>query len=485
VAELSIFLLKHFGLAAIILIFGYIADHVSSHSLKEDVARWLSAKRQLAFSRPILARVLRSFLEGYVQKIFATRPWSIKFFIRSSLVSASIFCIVVALQWTLYEGSASDQFSCFIINPIAGIGMLMTALFLNWIIDYAANAKTYCLLRMASESGRPFDFFLTIFADLGLTVTLFVAVFPATVSASLYIFQFFNTSVTVEVRPVDPFLKNTLTSASKEYVDQLAKLNGIAPTMHMFLVTNYKVGRHIAFATPISDSFNYLTMFTFDAADDAESVKRYSDLLDEISDGADVKIPFNEKADTPATIDVERSFDLASADALKIYSAASAQVNEDRRYILEMLALRTATIDFATAKIETDNWDANGGIVICADGSFKDVTSAETVKLKLPCGAKTLFSSLSLDQQQDLLDVRSLLGVEMPMTPFFVTSFSLSIMYYCVLLICLIGTLTISTLRRLFASELLDLSGKPFTIMSLVAFPFFLIVGYLVNWYIG
>jgi hypothetical protein len=243
VPEFAIFLFKHFGLAAVIVIFGVIADYVSSPTLKADVVRWMSDRKNVKFSRPILTRVLNSFLEGYVQKIFAPKLWSLKFLLRSITVSVSIFVTVIIVQSILYTGAISEQFSFFEINPFAAAGMLATALILNWVIDYAANVKTYSLLRMASESGRPLDFLLTVFADLTLTITFFVAVFPATVVASLFIFQAFNHSTTLEIRPADSLTKQQLALISQEYIDELTKLNGTKPTLHTFFITNLKLGR--------------------------------------------------------------------------------------------------------------------------------------------------------------------------------------------------------------------------------------------------
>jgi len=358
--ELAIFLFKHFGLAAVVVIFGVVADYVSSQSLKADVVAWMSAQKKTRFSRPVLSRVLTSFLTGFVQRVFAPKLWSFRFLLRSSIVSASIFILIIFAQGLLYAGSLAEEFAFFSVNPLAAAGMLGTALILNWLIDYAANVKTYSLLRMASESGRPLDFLLTIFADLTLTVALFVTIFPATVVASLFIFQFFNRSTTYELRVADPVTNVTLAAASQEFIGELTKLNGTKPILHSFFVTNLSLGRHLAFAN--ADTLNYALVFTFDTATDNQALSRYTDLLDKVAKSAKLTKPLNTTGGEPATIEIEREFDRDLNDVISLYDTAAAQINENRRFIIQMLTLRIALIDFATAEMETDDWETHTGL---------------------------------------------------------------------------------------------------------------------------
>jgi hypothetical protein len=482
-SEIGIFLFKHLGPAALVILLGFIADYISSHSLKADVVRWMSRRERIDFSRPIVTRVLNSFLEGYVQKIFASRLWSFKFLFRSSLVSFSIFVVVIVLQRLFYPEEFAFEFSFFGTDTLGAICMLSVGLVLNWFIDYLANVKTYSLLRMASESGRIFDFLLTVFADLALTITLFVAVFPATAVVNIYIFEWFNTDTTIELRLTEPFISQAVVAASSEYTSKLTALNGAKAEVHSFLVTIAQLDAHLTFASPISDQLNYVTIYTFDEADDDTAIARYIGLLNRVGSNAKISAGSKVSENDPISIEVDRDTVFGFDDFAPLYYAAAAQVNEQRRYVLQMLALRVSRVDFASAALEA--WPlSQGGIVICKDGSFVDFDTKLATEQKLPCEAKTFFLGFSLRGEEDLLEIRGMMGVVMPITPFFVTSFSLSIMYYCILAMCFVGILTLNALRYLFSSHVFNITERPFVILSLFAFPFFLAGGYIISWLI-
>jgi hypothetical protein len=168
---------------------------------------------------------------------------------------------------------------------------------------------------------------------------------------------------------------------------------------------------------------------------------------------------------------VKRDFLYGHQEIKDLYSAFSAQVNEQRRYAWEILSIKLLFSDFGSALFDTGDWEATHGVVECDNGAFQNVNLENATRTKLPCTPKAFFPTLSIEQETLLLEIRSVMGIALPTTPFFVTSFSLAIMYYCILTLCLFGILFLSLVRYIFSSSLFNVTERPFMILALTLFP--------------
>jgi hypothetical protein len=106
VIDLGIYLLEHVDLASLVVVLGLVLDYVATQPLKSEALAWVRAGR-FAVS---LKHFLTGFLRGFIYRLFGKRLFSVRFFLKSSLISLVLLIIVVVLQ-AGYQRRPISQFT--------------------------------------------------------------------------------------------------------------------------------------------------------------------------------------------------------------------------------------------------------------------------------------------------------------------------------------------------------------------------------------
>src|SRR5262245_44553157 len=106
--EIAKFLFEHLGGAAIILFFGFLADHFSTQQFKAEVAGWLAKRHKLSFQTHNVQKVLTSFLDGFLYRVYGHQIFSLRFFLRSCGVSILFLAVGIAVQAIYYPDYAEQ-----------------------------------------------------------------------------------------------------------------------------------------------------------------------------------------------------------------------------------------------------------------------------------------------------------------------------------------------------------------------------------------
>lgn len=174
--EFAKFLQLYVGPAVLVLLFGYLADNLSSDRLKADVVRWIGSTERIKINKANVSSVLTAFLNGFLYKIFGSQLFSLKFFVRSTAVFIVFLGLALVVQAVFYESFWEEVITSS--STRVSVVLFLSVFAFNIVIDYLSNVFSLSLLRMVSASGRVLDVVVVFFADLALTVTMFTLLFP-------------------------------------------------------------------------------------------------------------------------------------------------------------------------------------------------------------------------------------------------------------------------------------------------------------------
>jgi hypothetical protein len=459
-AEIATFLVEHFGFAAVILVLGVIADYVSTARLKADVVTWIRSGK-LAIS---LQRVLTTFLDGFVYRLFSSRLFSVKFFVRSSLISTVFLSLILLLQ-AIWGRPALGQFED--IGPTFGISCVVLCIFLviNLIIDYVSNVQTIIFLRMAANSGRLVDAIVAFYADVVLTVAIFTFLFPIGLIVCSLAIASFPTSTTFELEQLG------MSQFSGAYANQTKNPDPTIPKN----ANGYDFEVHIA-SEDISTRPRVRMYVKVYASGTTAATALFTESMTSHLPGS--RVLEQSATTTKIEVRVPKSKD-AHRFLIDYYYNAYRSSNITRDYFIELVKLRSYVIP-PSHILQLISPGKAVTFFKCTDGRLLQQNSEQAV----------------VDDQCDIASSMTLRIVEgfsapeiiiapyldlfaFPVTPFAMTSFAASVLYYSAIFMSVIGISIFQLLKRVTTLPMLDFESKPFTIVSVFAFPVFFLLAAL------
>jgi hypothetical protein len=448
--EIGQFLFEQLGAAALIIFFGFLADYFSTPEFRREVALWISRKSAFDLRAQSIRSVLTAFLDGFLYRIFGSRLFSLQFFVRSCGISLMFFCVAIAIQ-AIYFPHVSDE---LITSDNYAIGaVLIGALVIsNLCIDYLSNVQTISLLRMAAGSGRLLDVLVVFFADISLTVTLFTLLFPIGIVGGAIFAEIIRPPTAVSLKLVTPNIFDDVQLPFIEKNQQLKKYT-----------VEFSLTRQ---ATHLVAPVIFRTL-AVGIRDESSVISNYAEIIK--SNSAYFKSESKTEQEWLVKIK-RRGLPLNSLAIRTLYYSAYRRANITRDEFLGVLQLEPLVIPLASVYSGMEVYYAGYRIpditVKCIGGEIKAVTESDNL------GCKPSFGVFYTRGPEKFWDEREVLaGVDhFPISPFFFTSFATSMLYYFAIVLVGLGILAMRGLSRVFSTQRLENSTKPFALLSVILF---------------
>jgi hypothetical protein len=416
-----------------------------------------------------LKHFLTGFLRGFIYRLFGKRLFSVRFFLKSSLISLVLLVIVVVLQ-AGYQRRPISQFTGIGPNTSVDLAVLFILLIVNFFIDYISNVQTIIFLRMAAATGRIADVIVAFYSDLIVTLAIFTFLFPVGIICSIAFFSYVGESSQLEL--------STTSQDAHQWDDLLPKPRNPNTEFDLkFFAVRVSLPKE-------KTSWPTGIMYVY-AKDEKAAVNAAAELVV-------LKLPNTKiisQTDTNAVIETHVPHSDIIAEIKDLYVSAYRASNVTRDGFWGLLRLESVLISAATVsnQLVADRIGNELKSIKCLDGTRRELSgdlldkSEEGVALILPCDAATVVS----DQvnKDELLSLRMavLPTAQLPITPFFMTSFSVSAFYYCAIGLSMIGVAMLRVVRLVSSTQYLDVENKPFTVLGILAFPIVLLVVFVLN----
>jgi hypothetical protein len=447
--EFASFLFEHLGAAAIIVFFGFIADYFSTTEFKKDVARWLTSRKKIVATKANVTKVLTAFLQGFLYRIYGSKLFSVGFFIRSSAVSLLFLTVALCIQG-IYHSNFDDE---VLVSSYLGVGIAIFAslIFFNFVIDYVSNVQTISLLRMAAESGRILDVLVVFFADIALTITLFTLLFPVGIVVGAV--------ATEALRPPTEFFVQVTDDNPQRKLKILEKFPDLK---------SKRLEVRERFEENALISRNDIRMrVLISSSDEGALVDKYFEALKNSGwratvlraegDGLIVNL-------RPGPLRLNFSF------LRYLYYSAFTAANVTRDAFLIVLRVTPFAVSLQDVYQYTDRYYGSGNRiqVRCDTGKTLNVSEEEEIDCNV------VFATYAAAGLEPFWHLRRVVasGEHFPISPFFITSFASSVLYYFALLLLGLGIFVVRMLGRLFSIRHLETTTKPFALLSVVLFVF-------------
>ena len=162
-----------------------------------------------------------------------------------------------------------------------------------------------------------------------------------------------------------------------------------------------------------------------------------------------------------------------------LYYAAFVQGNVIRDSFLGVLQLEPLVVPYANIYAAAARWEKIAfdnapyrAIIKCKDGSIKhqDIVVDQVGNTEPLCPVS---AAILLDDHRHLereLRVLAFGSEGIPLTPFFLTSFASSLLYYCAMILLFGGAFFLRLSKKVVSVPYLDTPNKPFTVLALVLF---------------
>jgi hypothetical protein len=465
-AEVFIFLFEHLGGAALVLILGFAADQISTPTLKSyvvDLIRHRVGKQKITHP----TNFYLSFLNGFIEPIFGKKTLSFSFFIRSCLVSIIFLISAIFLQLIFYGPQTFNQLWIVGYSAYTNTMLLIFLILFIFIIDYISNAKSISLLRMAASSGRPSNVFLIFIADTTLTISIFSIMFPLALVLGLYLAEPFRPSRQVEIKHV------------QEPLRELVAQNNPSPFPRY---SNFKT--HAVFLSAAGDQKQTFTtsspmvyMFASPNQEKAEVLANYVSALK-----ATPNLHVRSLDVLSATVEVNfRPLLRALFVPLLIALEREADVNRVVEVGYHVFTLVPFVIRFSTVYSNFQNYYQGPQFLttLCESGQVHNTSSYRPIEqIEIPCEPKLLFISKAPDLNWKFR-IASSTGDGFSESPFFFSSFALANLYYALMLLFIAGVFLVRIISYMFSTPHLESTTKPFTLLSAVLFPVFVLLSVL------
>lgn len=465
--DLGIYLLEHVDLASLVVVLGLVLDYVATQPLKSEALAWVRAGR-FAVS---LKHFLTGFLRGFIYRLFGKRLFSVRFFLKSSLISLVLLVIVVVLQ-AGYQRRPISQFTGIGPNTSVDLAVLFILLIVNFFIDYISNVQTIIFLRMAAATGRIADVIVAFYSDLIVTLAIFTFLFPVGIICSIAFLSYVGESSQLEL------------SATSQDAHQWGYLFPKPRNPNTEFDLNFFTVRVSLPSQKEKLSWPSGTMYVY-AKDAKAAVNAATELVV-------LKLPNTKiisQTDTNAVIETHVPHSNIIAEIKDLYVSAYRASNVTRDGFWGLLRLESVLISAATVsdQLVTDRIGNELKSIKCLDGTRRELSgdlldkSEEGVELILPCDAATVVSDQVNKDEFLSLRMAVLPTAQLPITPFFMTSFSVSAFYYCAIGLSMIGVAMLRVVRLVSSTQYLDVENKPFTVLGILAFPIVLLVVFVLN----
>jgi hypothetical protein len=457
--DLAIYFLEHVSLAALVFVLGFMVDYVATPSLKNEALVWLRAGT-FAIS---LRKVLTGFLSGFIYRLYGKRPLSFGFFLRSSLISCIFLALTVVLQ-IFYGRKPATQFTG--IGPHDGIDLaiLCILLFVNLIIDYISNTQTIIFLRMAASTGRVVDAVVAFYSDILVTLAIFTFLFPVGVVATILLLSEIDDPMQIEFSVAHPSSAEEL----KNYFPKQKNPNG------EFNLQLYVISVHPASAGKANMSGPTGNMFIY-ALDEEKALNATIETVQRKF--PEVKVI--DRTSSRILIESHIPHSQLGREITLLYESAYRASNITRDGFwglvdLETVSISTRSVAAEAARIEFN--DKTLKSIKCADGSWRELAADildredEEKEIILPCDTDAIVLDGVNDREFLSMRMASMPVAELPITPFFMTSFTVSALYYCAILMSMIGIAILRFVQTVVSTTYLDVENKPFTVLGFLAF---------------
>lgn len=490
-ADIAVFLFEQVGVLALLLIIGYFIDLISTREFKDDVNEWIKSHYKINYSQEWISHLLKSVLDGVMHRIYGSRIFSLKFVIRTCVVSILFLISAVVIQISFYSEEAIQQYRLIVNRPIDALILILSLTVTNFVVDYISNVTSISFLRMAAQSGKLFDTFLVFVADVTLTITIFSLIYPAGALVALTFNQSSNRSISADVfhgsKPVlmiyEDRLRKRLDLLNENFRD-------------MELRTFYFQGITAASSTPVYTPT--IALYYRKDSDLPNIVRDYLDFMKTL--GVVVGHSINQ-SNSRLRLQIDIAPPLFSFDLLiSLYYASYQNSNIMRDHIIKLIKMKPGGIsvtkmyqDFVYSAdfspypqkemagfkcTRFDHRDEKEGADIWME-KFHIIPWEDVVSDVKAEGCELSYVIMNMDEFDfwwDMLCVSSA-GLELPIAPFFVTSFATSILYYMILLVLFVGGVTWRLLQRLYSTSYLNTREYPITIlMTIPLTPVFIFV---------
>jgi hypothetical protein len=461
-AELAIFLVEHLGPPALIVMFGFVADYVSTKGLKENAVAWLARDRSHPRGPRFGKVLLTSFLSGFLYRIF-DRTLTVRFLLRSLIVSMVIFILVIGLQSIYHEEVIDKLLSLGPTWPqFIAIFLIITAI--NFAIDLLSNVTTVALLRLAASSGRLWDTIVVCAADLSLTIVVFTLTFPLALVTAVLIID--GSRTTVNVTATD-FADDQAEPSLMQMIEEIGpKFSGTQDLKLFVIQMSMSSGGGLATFNLWANKENKLPVLLQDFASIAKSFVKNVEVLSSDDKKAELKITFNRGRTDFGWL-------------RPVYYAAFVQGNLVRDSFLGVVQLEPIVITYRSVFAGAVGWQESylrgtpyRTVTVCSDGAIKtaELAKSQDAKLEPPCTIRTAAFFSDVREPERELRKATIGNGGVLITPFFLTSFASSLLYYCALILLFAGAFFLRLLERVVSVPYLDITNKPFTVLGIVLF---------------
>jgi hypothetical protein len=399
---------------------------------------------------------------------------------RTCLVSAAFFFAAVSIQFCLYPNESFSEFKILSLRPGEAFLYLLALFILNFVVDYFSNITTISLLRMAARSGSLFDTLLVFLADVTLTVTVFTLIYPVGILFDLVINQTFNRSFVATAREANQITKLTSEDQLKTKMGALERYSNIMEIRVFYFRDNSESETDFAYGGP-----TIVVLYPKNG--------KFADLLEDYADFMqannslekyEIKEGTNGKFTLHATL-AKRTID---ADLIvKMYYAAYRNSNIMRDNLINLVRLEPQSVSFSGMY---SDYEYNINVVRgeskefaalkCSEVLVRDQTKVEQIDyFVMPwvdivpqlnkCSPRLII--FNLDYGDFWWDMQGLASMEkaMPITPFFFTSFASSILYYAIILLVALGSISFKIIQRFYKTPYFNTKEMPLTILMLLA----------------
>jgi hypothetical protein len=430
------------------ILLGLVLDFTTAGAFKALAVQWV--RRQQPISSFI--GVLRLFLDDFLGRLVGKHPEKLSFFLKSSALSLLFVVLIGFAQSTLHY--PEDQ--TFLISTYVrmGVAPLVTLILANMLVDYVSNVVTLACVRMAALSGNPLDVLVSILADVALTITLFTLIFPIGLVLCSTVIESTTPAVTMQ-------LTKTPNNPSLDYM----------------LDATYRYQPLLLFPTlPEGDPTSQTVFVVAPKESSTDQIVRSAAWL--LTDGQqEPQLTFKDAAVFSAKVPVEVS-DLKWW-AAKYYGAFSS-TNELRDELFSMINFHPLVISLSTLYEAADKYygDMTEEFVRCENNVFKKViikrgSLNELVRKGVEvCGGKIVAAIAPATGAKIHFQLRKAVteDINIPVAIFFLTSFTLSILYYISIAVTYAGLKLDVLVNKLFSTQFLKTDQMPFLFLGSLVF---------------
>lgn len=180
------------GCMGLFVALGVLLNSFSSRAYRVVVAdRFLTPKREDKL--PPIKDLASDFISNTLFRYFGLSMLSKNAFLRSTTLSVGFFCILLVFFAIISEDSASNNvtsmdayamiFSSFLNLPVSFL--LLSILFII-ILDWASFLQTYYFMRYASRCSTFGEMVFIAYADIVLSINVFLVVFSVSIMALIW-----------------------------------------------------------------------------------------------------------------------------------------------------------------------------------------------------------------------------------------------------------------------------------------------------------